>query len=44
LEAEEKKFHFPILVVVDLKKQVNLWWGSAFSARKFTISIFRAWQ
>jgi hypothetical protein len=23
-------FHFPLLVVVDLIKQVTLWWGLAF--------------
>jgi hypothetical protein len=40
----KKIFHFPFVEAVDLIKQIDLWWGLAFSARKFTISIFRAWQ
>jgi hypothetical protein len=40
----KKKFHFPLLVVVDLIKQVNLWWGLTFRGREFAISIFRAWH
>jgi hypothetical protein len=39
----EKINHFPPLVVVDLIKQVNLWWGLAFKGRESVISIFRAW-
>jgi len=35
-----KKIHFLPLMVVDLIKQVNLWWGLAYKDRKFLDSQY----
>jgi len=38
-----KEIHFLSPVVIDIIKQVNLWWGLTFKGKEFAISIFRAW-